>query len=303
MKKSTYTRTFVTGVTAFSSVVMFAGAPLAAADPSASCTWTGAGSDSKWSTAANWQDCNDVAPVSGETIVFDSGASSSTDDIAGLSIAGFSGSDNLVVDGVTLTVTAASTGFSGSISLQNNASLVVADGASLGSASVTIAAGSSLHTEGTTTLANDISLAGSNAIVAADGTTLTLDGTLTPTADATVSGGTVVMNHLANTGFTVTASNADTTLNIAGGKGADSDGDGLDDDTGEPVDSTDTSATDTSATDDTATDSDAPATPDTGFSLVSAHPAQIMAITTVLAGAILFLSRRLATVKVKANRR
>lgn len=55
------------------------------------CTWTGAGGDRKWSTAANW----DVLPVSGrgDTVVLRSCAGEAVDispieiDVAGMSVA------------------------------------------------------------------------------------------------------------------------------------------------------------------------------------------------------------------------
>ena len=38
----------------------------------ATCTWTGGGSDDKWSTAANWNNCGGIRPVpiSTDTLVF-----------------------------------------------------------------------------------------------------------------------------------------------------------------------------------------------------------------------------------------
>lgn len=35
------------------------------------CIWTGAGADAKFSTVANWTNCNGVAPVDGDSASFD----------------------------------------------------------------------------------------------------------------------------------------------------------------------------------------------------------------------------------------
>ena len=50
------------------------------------CTWTGLGTDAKWSTAANWSGCNNAAPVAGSNIIFDNTSipttgNTSTDDL------------------------------------------------------------------------------------------------------------------------------------------------------------------------------------------------------------------------------
>lgn len=50
------------------------------------CTWTGSGTDNKWSTAANWSGCNNAAPVAGSNIIFDNtsnptAGNTSTDDL------------------------------------------------------------------------------------------------------------------------------------------------------------------------------------------------------------------------------
>ncbi len=51
------------------------------------CQWTGAGADSKWSTAANWIDCGGGHPQSGDALYFLDGAAqpANENDIAGLS--------------------------------------------------------------------------------------------------------------------------------------------------------------------------------------------------------------------------
>lgn len=73
------------------------------------CTWTGGGSDSKFSTAANWSNCNSAAPTSGDSLVFDGSASNKapTNDISSLSIANisFTNAAGFTVSGVGFTVT------------------------------------------------------------------------------------------------------------------------------------------------------------------------------------------------------
>ncbi len=84
------------------------GAGHAAAAP-LTCTWTGAGSDSKFSTAANWSNCNSAAPLSGDSLIFDGSASNKApaNDIGGLTIANitFTNAAGFTVSGVNITLT------------------------------------------------------------------------------------------------------------------------------------------------------------------------------------------------------
>lgn len=62
---------------------------LSSAAHAASCTWTGGGSDSKFSTAANWSGCSGSGgvPGNGDSLTFDTTASGTpTNDISGLSV-------------------------------------------------------------------------------------------------------------------------------------------------------------------------------------------------------------------------
>lgn len=76
-------------------------------------TWIGGGSDTNWSTTANWQ--GGVAPVSGDAVVIDLAATNgiaSVDDISGLSLAG-----------LTVIHNAPSGGVSGDVFLNTNLTL------------------------------------------------------------------------------------------------------------------------------------------------------------------------------------
>lgn len=66
------TRVLAAAVLAISSLLPF-GIPMTsyAASGSDTCTWTGGGSDSKFSTAANWSGCSGAAPVNGDSLTFD----------------------------------------------------------------------------------------------------------------------------------------------------------------------------------------------------------------------------------------
>ena len=57
-------------VVAFSSVLTLMVPTVAYAVTAQTCTWTGAGGDNKFSTAANWIDCSSAAPQAGDIIRF-----------------------------------------------------------------------------------------------------------------------------------------------------------------------------------------------------------------------------------------
>lgn len=81
------------------------------------CTWTGGGADTNFSTVANWTNCNGAAPTNDDALVFDASSLSAdvtpNNDINGLSVTNitFSGSSsnyyNYAIDGSAITVTGA----------------------------------------------------------------------------------------------------------------------------------------------------------------------------------------------------
>jgi len=75
---------------------------------SATSQWTGGGTDSNWSTAANW--LGDAVPTNGSTLVFNSGAAQLTnvDDIAGLSVAEIQVAGGYSISGDAITLTGSS---------------------------------------------------------------------------------------------------------------------------------------------------------------------------------------------------
>ena len=82
-----------------------------AAPPPPLCTWTGGGSDSNWSTAANWDNCGGAhpVPIDGDWLLFPDLASrkTNTNDIAGLDLGHlqFNGYD-YVIGGNAITLSA-----------------------------------------------------------------------------------------------------------------------------------------------------------------------------------------------------
>lgn len=106
------------------------------------CTWTGAGSDTKFSTAENWTNCSSAAPTNGDVLKFTQLASDSSSqshtvdiDIIGVKFAGitvdaatptasvtstlsFQGSSLELIGGATLTATNANNGTYG-VALKN----------------------------------------------------------------------------------------------------------------------------------------------------------------------------------------
>lgn len=119
-------------VLAVSSVLSLGFAPLAHAAAS-TCTWTGAGGDGKFSTVANWSNCNGAAPVGGDVIAFPSNGTNSytlTNDLAttvalgGVTIGTANSTDNTnyiidklhLADGAVITtISGADIGISGSV--------------------------------------------------------------------------------------------------------------------------------------------------------------------------------------------
>ncbi len=73
------------------------------------CTWTGAGSDTKFSTAANWSSCNSVAPTNGDNLVFNGSAASllPNNDLSGRTFGSltFTGTAGFDVSGNAFTLT------------------------------------------------------------------------------------------------------------------------------------------------------------------------------------------------------
>jgi autotransporter-associated beta strand protein len=156
-------------------------------------TWTGADSTSttpgNWSDAHNWQ--GNVAPVSGDTLVFPTGLSgaalTSNDDISG----GSFGSLTIQGGGYSIASTQAyGVALSGSIdaSLASGSStldLPVDFGATAGSVTVDNA--------GATLVMGD-AIAGTNGLTTAGSGTLDLKGTNTVTGTTTVAGGTLLVD-------------------------------------------------------------------------------------------------------------
>src|SRR5665213_2894628 len=75
------------------SSLLTIGVPMAAAAGPYTCTWTGAGTDANFSTAANWSGCNSAAPVAGDNdnLVFDNSSAATSfgdpnNDISGLNV-------------------------------------------------------------------------------------------------------------------------------------------------------------------------------------------------------------------------
>jgi len=95
-------------------MVRFVGALLAlvvsAGVNAATCTWTGAGADAKWSSSANWNNCGGAhaLPINGDTLAFPEVANkkTNTNDLPGLQLAGllFNGL-NYDIDGNAVTLT------------------------------------------------------------------------------------------------------------------------------------------------------------------------------------------------------
>ncbi len=124
-------------VVAFSSVLALA-VPATTYAAGQTCTWTGGGSDDKFSTVANWSGCNDAAPTDNDNLVFNVSSLTTdttvTNDISGLVV------DALTVNG---TNTEYSLTFDGSLTLNGNVQIA-----------------SYVDYRGTFTLAKDITITG-----------------------------------------------------------------------------------------------------------------------------------------------
>jgi autotransporter-associated beta strand protein len=194
--------------------VLLASPDVAAA---ATCTWTGLGSDSHWSTAANWDACGGAHPTpeTGDTVVFPAGAprANPLNDLVDLSLGGFqitgapSGSNNYyVISGNALRL-AGELRFSitgSALDLPRVGTPLVLDGATvisnlgtlpsaiqsidLNGAPLTFAPETgTLHVIGTISGAGDITKQGANV--------LRLHGVNTFTGPLLIAAGTVALNQ------------------------------------------------------------------------------------------------------------
>ncbi|MGO8897425.1 MAG: autotransporter-associated beta strand repeat-containing protein, partial [Isosphaeraceae bacterium] len=155
-------------------------------------TWKGSGSNSNWSTAANW---SEGVPTAGEILLFPSGASQLTnvDNISGLSVAEmqFTGGGYSISGTLPITLT----GLAG-VGIDN------ATGSNTFSAPITLGANLTF-TEEAGTLALDGAIGGSNNLTqGASGTTgtLNLSATNTYSGTTTINAGTLSISEDANLG-------------------------------------------------------------------------------------------------------
>ena len=74
---------------AFSSILLM---PIPIAHAASTCTWTGGGADTNWSTVGNWTNCGGIAPANNDSLVFNNTAANiiANNDIAALTLANVS---------------------------------------------------------------------------------------------------------------------------------------------------------------------------------------------------------------------
>ena len=170
--------------------------------PPSTCTWTGGGSDSNFSTAANWSGCNSAAPVAnaGDSLIFDStnliAYTYINNDITNLSLGSitFQGSNsnyyNYTITGNAITLSSGivvgssdSPKFDAGLTLTASQSFTGGGGIFLGDATSTPTLNVGTYTltigsgSDTTSLLNGYgAIAGSGSLVVQSGSTLSLDG-------------------------------------------------------------------------------------------------------------------------------
>jgi len=170
--------------------------------PPSTCTWTGGGSDSNFSTAANWSGCNSAAPVAnaGDSLIFDStnliAYTYINNDITNLSLGSitFQGSNsnyyNYTITGNAITLSSGivvgssdSPKFDAGLTLTASQSFTGGGGIFLGDATSTPTLNVGTYTltigsgSDTTSLLNVYgAIAGSGSLVVQSGSTLFLDG-------------------------------------------------------------------------------------------------------------------------------
>ncbi|PID33062.1 hypothetical protein CR969_02750, partial [Candidatus Saccharibacteria bacterium] len=87
MKKHLNIKALTTGVFVVAAMVLGAAySPQASAVVWKTCTWTGAGGDNKFSTAANWSGCDGGTPIDHDEIRFESAPASDTNLINDLDV-------------------------------------------------------------------------------------------------------------------------------------------------------------------------------------------------------------------------
>lgn len=220
MKVQTKARILAVSLITLLGTFAFPALTFAAVD---TCTWTGV-INANWSNGGNWTGCdNGGVPQNGDSLIFASGALSSTNDMAGLSIATLSISAAQTISGNAFTVTG---GFSNStaaavinanITLGGNQSF-----ASTASGSVNLGGNLNLNGFNLTTLVNgggmSISgvISGAGSILKSGTDSLALLGNNTFSANLSITGGAVNIynsNALGNTVGTTTVSSG-ATINI-----------------------------------------------------------------------------------------
>ena len=227
--KPRLTQIFPGGLAGFAVLVFLT---LAVPFSRAQSTWNGAGTDSNWSTAANW---GGVAPVSGAGLALTfSGttrltpvmnASYSVGQLTFSSTAGafnltggntltlFTGiTDNSTVSSVSQTITSAVALGATNTWTSNGDPLVIAGTLALGSNSLTVAG------SGKTTFNGVVSGSGASSITKSGSGTLTLAGTNTFTGPVNVNAGIVAVTNSSGLGTSTTTTVASgAALDLSGG--------------------------------------------------------------------------------------
>ncbi len=165
MKRHSLIRLSTAFVLSLSSLLMINMAPVFAAGPY-TCTWTGGGTDDKFSTAANWSGCNSAAPVAtdGDNLVFPTDSLTTSNNIASNDLT------NATFTSVTITGT---TGLS--MTLKGN--------------SFTLTGGlTDSNTSGVDFIENDVTISGNQTVSLTNSVAVEVDGVVSGTGNLTQSG-------------------------------------------------------------------------------------------------------------------